>query len=215
MPPTDPHPTSDIPSPAPRRPAVFFDRDNTLIVNDGYLGDAAAVVLMPAAAAAVAAVRRAGFAVVIVSNQSGVARGLFDEPAVRAVDQRTAHLLLADDPAAVVDLHLYCPFHPDAVVPAYRLDSPWRKPAPGMLLAAAAQLSLDLPSSWVIGDAARDVEAGRRAGCRTVRFTPPGVPASLAATAASAADATVTTLAEAVAFILRHRERRDAGPAYS
>ena len=192
--------------PPRRRAAVFFDRDNTLIVNDGYLGDAAGVALMPGAAAAVAAVRRAGFAVVVVSNQSGVARGLFDEAAVRAVDQRMADLLRADDADAAVDLHLYCPFHPQAVVPAYRQDSPLRKPRPGMLLAAAERLSLDLSRSWLVGDAARDVEAGRAAGCRTVRFTPPGVAASPDAGDACDADATVDDLLDAVAYVLRHAD---------
>ncbi len=183
------------------RAAVFFDRDNTLIVNDGYLGDPAAVVLMAGAAAAVAATRAMGFAVVVVSNQSGVARGLFDEAAVRAVDRRMAELLAVADPAAVVDLHLYCPFHPTASVAAYRQDSGWRKPRPGMLLAAAETLSLDLSASWLVGDAPRDVEAGRSAGCRTVLFTPPGVVASPAAGGPAAADATVTSLAAAVEFI--------------
>jgi len=186
------------------RPAILFDRDNTLIVNDGYLGDPAGVILMPGAAAAVAAARAAGFTVVVISNQSGVARGLFDEAAVRAVDRRMADLLLSDDPAAIVDLQLYCPFHPTAPLAAYRQDSPWRKPRPGMLLAAAERLSLDLTRSWVVGDAPRDVEAGRAAGCRTVLFTPPAVSASPAAMGKAVADAHVTSLADAVEFIRRH-----------
>ena len=187
------------------RAAVFFDRDNTLIVNDGYLGDPAGVVPMPGAAAAVAAARAMGFAIVVVSNQSGVARGLFDEAAVVAVDRRMADLLRADHPEAMIDLHLYCPFHPTAPVAAYRRDSPLRKPRPGMLLAAAEALSLDLARSWLVGDAPRDVEAGRAAGCRTVLFTPPGVAASPAAAGGVTADAHVTSLAEAVEFIRRHR----------
>ena len=185
--------------------AVFFDRDNTLIVNDGYLGDPAAVRLMPGAAAAVAAVRRAGYAVVVVSNQSGVARGLFDEPAVRAVDRRLAELLAEDDPAAVIDLHLYCPHHPQAAVPRYRTDCDCRKPRPGLLRTAAARLRLDLSHCWLVGDAARDVQAGRAAGCRTVRFVPPGIAPSPDAAGDAAADATVTSLADAVGFILAQR----------
>ena len=186
------------------RPAVIFDRDNTLVVNDGYLGEPAGVVLMPGAAAAVAAARGAGYAVVVVSNQSGVARGLFDEAAVRAVDRRMADLLRADDPAATIDLHLYCPFHPQAVVAAYRQDSPLRKPAPGMILLAAERLGLDLPASWVVGDAPRDVAAGRAAGCRTVLFVPPNVAASPAAAAGTSdADAVVTSLADAVGLAVR------------
>jgi D-glycero-D-manno-heptose 1,7-bisphosphate phosphatase len=188
-----------------RRPGLFFDRDNTLIVNDGYLGDPAGVVLMPGAADAVsAAAREMGFAVVVVSNQSGVARGLFDEAAVRAVDRRMVDLLRAAHPAAAVDLQLYCPFHPNAPVAAYRQDSPLRKPRPGMLLLAAERLSLDLSRSWLVGDAPRDVEAGIAAGCRTVLFTPPGVPGSKDAGRSVTADATVTSLADAIAFIRQH-----------
>ncbi len=160
------------------RPAVFFDRDNTLIVNDGYLGDPAKTVLMPGAAAAVAGARRMGFVVVTISNQSGVARGMFDESAVIAVNHRMDALLLADDAEAKIDLHLYCPFHPDALVPAYRKQSDLRKPAPGMIFQAARQLNLDLSSSWVVGDALRDVEAGVAAGCQTILFVPPDVPQS-------------------------------------
>ncbi len=185
------------------RPAVFFDRDNTLIINDGYLGDPAQTVLMPNAALAVARAKALGYAVVTISNQSGVARGLFDELAVKAVNQRMDQLLLADDPGAKIDLHLYCPFHPDARVERYRKDSDLRKPAPGMILQAARQLGLDLPNSWVIGDALRDVEAGVAAGCRTVLFIPPGVPQSSHATGQQTvlADHTVSGLSLAIDVI--------------
>jgi D,D-heptose 1,7-bisphosphate phosphatase len=156
-------------------PAVFFDRDNTLIINDGYLGEPSKTVLMPGAAAAVGRARRLGFAVITISNQSGVARGMFSESAVQAVNARMDQLLLAEDADARIDLHVYCPFHPDAIVPEYRLDSDLRKPAPGMILLAARQLGLDLQRSWVIGDALRDIEAGVAAGCQTILFVPPDV----------------------------------------
>jgi len=159
-------------------PAVFFDRDNTLIINDGYLGEASKTVLMPGAAAAVGRARRMGFAIVTISNQSGVARGLFTESAVQAVNARMDELLLAEDADARIDLHVYCPFHPDAVVREYRQESDLRKPAPGMILVAAKQLDLDLRQSWVIGDALRDVEAGVAAGCQTILFVPPGLKSS-------------------------------------
>jgi D-glycero-D-manno-heptose 1,7-bisphosphate phosphatase len=162
----------------PRR-AVFFDRDNTLIINDGYLGDPEQTVLMPGAARAVARARSLGYAIVTISNQSGVARGLFDESAVQAVNRRMDQLLLESDPGAKIDLHLYCPFHPDAKVERYRKHSDLRKPAPGMMLQAARELDLDLSRSWVIGDALRDVEAGVAAGCQTILFVPPGIPQSI------------------------------------
>jgi D-glycero-D-manno-heptose 1,7-bisphosphate phosphatase len=185
-------------------PAIFFDRDNTLIVNDGYLGDPTGVVLMPGAADAVGRAKQLGFVVVTVSNQSGVARGLFDEAAVQAVDARMDQLLLAAHPQARIDLHVYCPFHPDAVVPAYRKDSPLRKPAPGMLLLAAEKLNLDLARSWVIGDAPRDIAAGVNAGCRTILFRPPHVSESPAANEkAVQPDFTVDSLIDAVTKITR------------
>src|SRR5215468_3354109 len=98
------------------RPAVFFDRDNTLIASDGYLGDPAAVRLIEGAAEAVARARALGFAVVVASNQSGVARGLFAEPDVHAVNRRLDALLQAANPEALVERHEFCPFHPQAAV---------------------------------------------------------------------------------------------------
>jgi D-glycero-D-manno-heptose 1,7-bisphosphate phosphatase len=189
------------------RPAVFFDRDNTLIVSDGYLGDPSQVVLVEGAADAVARVRALGFAAVVISNQSGVARGMFDEEAVRAVNARMDELLKAENANAVIDRHEFCPYHPDATVEAYRQDSPLRKPRPGMLLAAAEGLKLDLSRSWLVGDAPRDVEAARAAGVtRTILFRDPALPASPAADqngSAAAPDHTVSSLKEAAAFIER------------
>jgi D-glycero-D-manno-heptose 1,7-bisphosphate phosphatase len=188
-----------------KRPAVFFDRDNTLIVADGFLGDPATVVLVDGAPDAVARVRQYGFRVVTISNQSGVARGLFDEAAVIAVNQRLSELLQEANPAAVIDRHEFCPFHPDAVVERYKQDSFLRKPKPGMILAAAAELSLDLGRSWVVGDAPRDIEAGRAAGCRTVLLKDPGIAPSPAAAEATdaTADFTVGSLREAIDLIAR------------
>ena len=191
-------------------PAIFFDRDNTLIINDGYLGDPTKVVLMPGAADAVARARSLGFAVVVISNQSGIARGMFDEAAVKAVDQRMAELLLADNLQAKIDLHLYCPYHPDAAVPAYRRESDLRKPSPGMILLAAEKLGLDLPASWVIGDAPRDVEAGKRAGCRTILFVPENISVSPATKSHQlmACDGVVSSLKDSLDHIERAKRNK-------
>jgi len=188
--------------------AVFFDRDNTLIVNDGYLGEAAKVVLMPGAADAVARARSLGFAVVTISNQSGVARGLFDEAAVQAVDRRMDELLLEANPQAKIDLHLYCPYHTAAVVEAYRHESELRKPAPGMILLAAKQLGLDLSRSWVIGDGQRDIEAGIKAGCKTILFVPRYMKQSPAALGnkVRTSDHAVASLLEAIDLIAKSRK---------
>ncbi len=152
--------------------AVFLDRDNTIIANDGYLGDATGVKLLPGAAAAIASLRRLGFRIIIVSNQSGVARGMFDEAAVEAVNQEMIRQL-KEQAGAHVDASYYCPYHPDAVVPEYKLDHEWRKPKPGMLKAACADFNLDLGQSWMIGDQPRDVAAGAFVGCRTILLSDP------------------------------------------
>ena len=185
------------------RPAVFLDRDNTLIVNDGYLGDPDLVELLPGASAAVAKLRRLGYAIVTVSNQSGVGRGYLSEDDVRAVNRRMDELLKRGNPVAVVDRHYFCPFHPEAAVAEYRRDSPLRKPEPGMLLAAARDLDLDLTRSWLIGDAGRDVEAGRRAGLggRTILLADPDVPPSEHAADKNDPDHEVTSLTDAAAII--------------
>jgi D,D-heptose 1,7-bisphosphate phosphatase len=183
--------------------AVFFDRDNTLIISDGYLGDPAGVKLVRGAAEAVARCRAMGFAVVTISNQSGVARGMFDEEAVKAVNQRMDELLTEGNADAVIDRHEYCPFHPEGVLEEYRKDSDLRKPKPGMLFRAAEAMDLDLRSSWVIGDAPRDIEAGHAAGCRTILLEDPALMASPATIETSSVDPdeTVTSLAEAVDII--------------
>ena len=168
-----------------KQPAVFFDRDNTLIVSDGYLGDKDQVRLINGAADLIAAVRQLGYAVVVFSNQSGVARGMFTEEAVKAVNDRMAELLKGDNSQALIDRHEYCPFHPEALVEEYRQDSELRKPRPGMILKAAHEMQLDLTASWVIGDAARDIEAGAAAGCRTILYRDSSLPASPAAAESS------------------------------
>lgn len=164
-----------------RRPAVFFDRDNTLIISDGYLGDPAGVRLIAGAADAVARVRQLGYATVVISNQSGVARGMFGEDAVHAVNSRLDEALAEQNAAAVIDRHEFCPFHPEGTVEQYAKESELRKPAPGMILQAAEKLALDLPRSWLIGDAPRDIAAGKAAGCHTILFQDPKLPVSPAA----------------------------------
>ena len=201
-----------------RRPAVFFDRDNTLIVGRDYLGDPAGVHLVAGAAAAVAQCRRLGFAVIVVSNQSGVARGMFTENDVRAVDDRMDSLLRDGDSFAVIDRHEYCPHHPDGSVSEYAVDCDCRKGKPGMLLTAAHAMALDLPASWMIGDAPRDVAAGKAAGCRTILIIDRTLAPSPAALAKPDVDAdfTVGSLVEAVEVVTQQAQRpaveADVGP---
>ena len=203
------------PSQTAPRAAVFFDRDNTLIVADDYLGDPEKVLLMDGAAACVAGVRGLGFAVVTASNQSGVARGYYTENDVRAVDARMDGLLWSGDRGAKIDRHEFCPHHPTHGVAPYRRDCDCRKPKDGMLRAAAGAMGIDLEKSWCVGDAPRDVEAGKAAGCRTILLSVEGVPPSPAASAGPAAtpDFRAGSLAEVLEIVRREtRGEEEAFP---
>ena len=140
--------------------AVFLDRDNTLIANDGDLGDPQSVRLLEGVAEGVKSLRQAGYRLIVITNQGGVGRGAFTEADVDAVHQRIATLV--DESAGtdnLIDRFYYCPYHPEAELEEYRREHPWRKPQPGMLLQAAHDMHLDLSRCWFIGDQARDVAA--------------------------------------------------------
>jgi D-glycero-D-manno-heptose 1,7-bisphosphate phosphatase len=156
------------------RRAVFLDRDGTVIRNDGDLGDPDAVELLPGAADAMRRLRDAGYTLVVVTNQGGVARGKYDEAAVHATHARLEQVLRERTGLpAVVDAFYFCPFHPEGTVERYRREHPWRKPAPGMLLQAAREHALELPASWMVGDQERDAQAGAAAGCRSILLGTP------------------------------------------
>jgi D-glycero-D-manno-heptose 1,7-bisphosphate phosphatase len=143
-------------------PALFLDRDGVVVEEVHFLHRPEDVRLVPGAAEVMAEARRQGIAVVLTTNQSGIARGLFGWDAFAATQSRLEALLAAEQ--AAFDMVLACPFHPDGNSP-YRAEHPCRKPQPGMLLRAAERLGIDLAASWVVGDRARDLDAGRRAGC--------------------------------------------------
>lgn len=148
--------------------AIFLDRDKTLIDDPGYISDPDQVCLLPGVSNALARLRDAGFPLVVVTNQSAIARGYLTEGGLAAIHHRLRELLRTD--GADVDAIYFCPFlsGPDAVEERYRQDSELRKPRPGMLLLAAKEMDLDLAASWMIGDSGSDIEAGRSAGCRTI-----------------------------------------------
>lgn len=203
------------PLPASRRysvatvePAVFLDRDNTLIESDDDLGDPAGVRLMPGVPEGLAALREAGYRLIVVTNQGGVARGRFTEDDIDAVHQQVARLLSERAGGRdLIDRFYYCPYHPQATLEEYRRDHFWRKPNPGMILQAARDMKLDLTSSWVVGDQLRDVQAGRAAGCRTVLVGRNGEAEEARATATRV----TPTFARAVEIILR--DAHSNGPA--
>jgi D-glycero-D-manno-heptose 1,7-bisphosphate phosphatase len=149
-----------------RRRAVFLDRDGTLIEERHYLGDPAGVALFAWTLPALERLRGTGLALVLVSNQSGVARGRFGEAELAAVQARLAALLAAG--GIRLDGVYYCPHHPAASVAAYRSDCDCRKPKPGLLTRAARELDLELAGSWVIGDKPEDMALAAGAGLRAV-----------------------------------------------
>jgi D-glycero-D-manno-heptose 1,7-bisphosphate phosphatase len=143
--------------------AVFLDRDGTLMVDTDYPRDPAEVRLLPGAAAALARLRERGFRLVVVSNQSGLARGMITPEQAGRVHDRFVECLAAE--GIVLDGAYYCPHGPDG-------GCDCRKPRPGLLRRAAAELGLDLDRSFAVGDRHRDVEAGVAAGCRAFLLRP-------------------------------------------
>jgi D-glycero-D-manno-heptose 1,7-bisphosphate phosphatase len=144
------------------RPAIFLDRDGTLIEEVGHLGDPDGVVVLPSVPGALRRLVGSGYALVVVSNQAGVARGLFTEEDIRAVNARIAELLKADGVPSIEGWY-WCPHHPDFTGPC-----DCRKPEPGMLKRAAEELDLDLERSWMVGDHPIDAGAARAAGARPI-----------------------------------------------
>jgi len=184
------------------RPAAFLDRDGTLNEEVGYLNRLDRLVIFPWSVDAVRLLNRAGFAVVVVTNQAGVARGYFDEAFVHETHRVLASRLA--DGGGHVDGFYYCPHHPDAPPGPYQQRCECRKPRPGMLLKAASELSLDLERSFIVGDRWHDIEAGHAVGAKGVLVTTghgardrespqPGLEADLVA----------ANLMEATAWILR------------
>jgi D-glycero-D-manno-heptose 1,7-bisphosphate phosphatase len=165
--------------------AVFLDRDGTVSEEIGYIGPEAMhkYALIPGAAEGIRALRQAGYLAVLVTNQSGVARGYYAESQVHAVHARLAELLAAQGTA--LDSVRYCPHHPDPLsapdngemapgmsraepLPELAVDCACRKPKPGMVLDAARSLGIDLAQSWVVGDKAADMGLAANAGCRGI-----------------------------------------------
>jgi len=142
--------------------AIFLDRDGTLVDELGFLRHARDVRLVPGAAEGVRLFNQAGWHSVVVTNQSGIARGLFDERDLEQIHARLRALLARE--GARLDAILHCPHHPDEGEPPLRCTCVCRKPAPGLLLEAAELFGLELGASWIVGDGLRDLEAGARAG---------------------------------------------------
>jgi D-glycero-D-manno-heptose 1,7-bisphosphate phosphatase len=179
------------------RPAIFLDRDGTLSHEIGYVNHASRFRLLPWAVEAVRLVNSSGRLAVLVTNQAGVARGYFPES---VIDEVHAHVREAmESGGARLDAVYVCMHHPSVGKPPYRQDCDCRKPRPGLLRRAEAELGADLARSWMIGDRWRDVDCGKRAGVRTV-FIDFGYDEELR----SPPDFTAKSFVDAAGIILAH-----------
>jgi len=144
--------------------AVFLDRDGTLVEEDGYINRVERLVFFPYSVDAIRLLNRSGHAVVVVTNQAGIARGIFKEEFVAEAHQFITERLAAG--GARIDAFYYCPHHAQGIVEPYRQACGCRKPQPGMLTRAAADLGISLEGSYVVGDRWHDLEAGQAVGAR-------------------------------------------------
>ena len=151
---------------SPQTPAVFLDRDGTIIVDKHYACDPDGIELIDGAVDGLGQLQDAGFRLFVITNQSGVARGYFREDDVRAMHRRLDLLLRRH--GVRIERFLHCPHHPHGTVADYAFPCVCRKPNPGPIWQANVDQSIDLRRSWVIGDAPGDVLAGVRAGCKTI-----------------------------------------------
>jgi len=148
------------------RKAVFIDKDGTLIPNIPYNVDPEKITLSDYAITALRMLQDQNFVIVILTNQSGIAKGLFKETDLNWVRHKIERLLSLEK----IELAGFyaCPHHPDGIIPEYTKTCTCRKPSTGMFLQASTDLSIDLTQSWMIGDILHDVEAGNRAGCKSI-----------------------------------------------
>jgi D,D-heptose 1,7-bisphosphate phosphatase len=153
-----------------RRSGILLDRDGTIIVDHGYVGSIDRVEFIEGAPEAIARFNRASLPVAVVTNQAGVARGLYGIDDVDRVHQYIAECLAEHE--AHIDLFLYCPYHPDGVIEAFARTSEDRKPRPGMAKAAEAALDIDLSASWVVGDRPEDIGFAEAVGASAIYLGP-------------------------------------------
>ena len=152
------------------RPGIMLDRDGTIIVDHGYVGSVDRVEFIPGAPEAIAMFNRAAIPVAVVTNQAGVARGMYDIDDVGQVHRYIADRLA--EHGAHIDLFLFSPYHPAGIVEAFARTSEDRKPRPGMAKAAAEALGLDLKDSWVVGDRPEDLGLAEAIGASAVYLGP-------------------------------------------
>jgi D,D-heptose 1,7-bisphosphate phosphatase len=146
--------------------AVFIDRDGTLIKNIPYNANPALIEFEAAAIETLRALKKNNFLLILISNQSGIARGFFTADELEEMHRALQHVLLQFN--VQLDAVYYCPHHPEGKIKIYSTDCNCRKPKPGLILQAAKEHDIDVSNSWMVGDILNDVEAGNTAGCKTI-----------------------------------------------
>jgi D-glycero-D-manno-heptose 1,7-bisphosphate phosphatase len=188
--------------------AVFLDRDGTLNVEKGYIREVGAIELIPGAAGAVRRLNDAGIPAIVVTNQTGAARGYYTEEHILALHNKLRELLKKEG-GARIDAVYYCPHYESGIVPQYTMACTCRKPAPGMILQAKKEFPhIDLPGSFVVGDKATDIECARNAGCRGILVRTGYGEEVLTGTYQSLSvqpETICVNIAEAVDYILKNR----------
>ncbi len=144
--------------------AVFLDRDGTLNIDPGYLGDPDNVKLYPGVCEGIAELKRNGYKIIVISNQSGITRGLITEEQVNAVNEKINSILRAESNTSI-DAFYYCPYHPDF---DDEEKTKCRKPNPDMVLRASEEYGINLSESFFLGDTVADIKCGKNAGCETI-----------------------------------------------
>lgn len=185
------------------RPAVFLDRDGTIVEECGYLNQLEKLALFPWTVDALRLIKRAGFATVVITNQAAVGRGIIDEDFVHKVHGEIDHRL--EGTGAAIDRYYYCPHFTESKIERYRQECACRKPAPGMIQQACREMDLDPARSVMVGDRWLDVACGRAAGARAVLVR--SGPHVSEPPDDVRADAILNNLMEAVGWILRSSSR--------
>jgi len=147
--------------------AVFLDRDGVVIEDVNLMTHPGQISILPGVVEALRRLRQAGFKLIVVSNQTVIARGLATVAEVEALNRQIT-MKLQDQGVSLLDQFYICPHHPKATLPEYRVECDCRKPRSGLLLQAAADHQIALPESFLVGDRITDIIAGAKAGCRTV-----------------------------------------------
>lgn len=149
-----------------QKTAVFLDRDDTILKDPGYLSDPALIDILPGAAKAIRTLNDSGIPAIIITNQSGIARGFFDEKTLASIHGKLREMLA--DQGAAIDAIYYCPHYSEGIVEEYRMTCTCRKPEPGLLLKAAQDFGLDLGRCYLVGDKPIDIETIHRVGGRGI-----------------------------------------------